>query len=79
MRARLCIVSPYRPDVFDEALHAIVNMGAAAQVEVFFDRRIGERRNPGRAASDDSCRADRRRLSIEDELRRDGFAIVWPE
>jgi len=79
MRARLCIVSPYRPDVFDEALHAVVDMGAAAQVNVFFDRRVGERRNPERAASDESRRADRRRLSIEDELRREGFAIVWPD
>ena len=79
MRAKLCIVSPYRPDVFAEALHAIVNMGAAAQLDVFFDRRIGERRNPERAASDESRRADRRRLSIDDELQREGFAIVWPD
>jgi hypothetical protein len=71
MAYRVCIVSAYRPDVFDEARHAL---SLGQNIEVIVDRRIGERRSAPRENS-----RDRRCRSIEDELRTEGYAIVEVE
>lgn len=71
MAHRICIVSAYRPDVFDDARHGL---SFGQNIEVIVDRRVGERR----MASRDTA-ADRRRRSIEDELRTHGYAIVEEE
>jgi hypothetical protein len=68
MAHRICIVSTYRPDLFDEARQAL---SLGQNIEVIMDRRIGERRASVRDTS-----GDRRRRSIEDELRTQGYAIV---
>ena len=67
MAHRICIVSPYRPDLYDEARRAL---SFGQNIEVIIDRRIGERRATARDT------ADRRRRSIEDELRTQGYVIV---
>jgi hypothetical protein len=69
MAHRICIVSAYRPDLFDEARHAL---SLGQNIEVIVDRRIGDRRTIARDASG----TDRRRRNIEDELRAEGYAIV---
>jgi len=69
MAHRICIVSAYRPDLLDEARHAL---SLGQNVEVVMDRRIGERRT----AAHDDAGTDRRRRNIEDELRAEGYAIV---
>ena len=68
MPRRICIVSAYRPDVYDDARHAL---SFGQNIEVIVDRRIGERR-----ASPRDSAAERRQRSIEDELRTHGYAIV---
>jgi hypothetical protein len=73
MPRRLYIVSVYRPDLLDEVIRAI---GVARDTEIFIDRRVGERREPVRAASEATRRADRRHLDIASTLRTDGFAVV---
>ena len=69
MAHRICIVSAYRPDLLDEARHAL---SLGQNIEVIVDRRIGERRTAAR----DTSGTDRRRRNIEDELRAEGYAIV---
>jgi hypothetical protein len=69
MAHRICIVSAYRPDVLDEARHAL---SLGQNIEVIVDRRIGDRRTVAR----DTAGTDRRRRSIADELRTEGYAIV---
>jgi len=76
MTPSLFIVSVYRPDLYDAALAAV---GLARDVEVVLDRRVGERRGPGRQTQDDSDLNDRRRLLIEEQLRVDGCALVSGE
>ena len=76
MTPSLFIVSVYRPDLYDAALAAV---GLARDVEVVLDRRVGERRGPGRQAQDDADLNDRRRLLIEEQLRLDGWALVSAE
>ena len=71
MAHRICIVSAYRPDVFDDARHGL---SFGQNIEVIVDRRIGERRSAPRGNS-----FDRRGRSIEDELRTEGYAIVEVE
>jgi hypothetical protein len=71
MAHRICIVSAYRPDLYDDARHGL---SFGQNIEVIVDRRLGERR----AAARDSA-GDRRRRSIEDELRTQGYAIVEEE
>ena len=71
MAYRVCIVSAYRPDVFDEDRHAL---SLGQNIDGIVDRRIGERRS---ALRENSC--DRRYRSIEDELRTEGYAIVEVE
>ncbi len=71
MAHRICIVSAYRPDVFDDARHGL---SFGQNIEVIVDRRIGERRAASRDTND-----DRRRRNIDDELRTQGFAIVEEE
>ena len=73
MKRTLCIISVYRPDLFDEAVQA---MGVSRSTEVVMDRRVGERRQPERAESEESRLRERRRLSVEQALREDGFAVV---
>ena len=68
MAHRICIISAYRPDLFDDARHGL---SFGQNIEVIMDRRIGERRTEARDAA-----GDRRRRSIEDELRTQGYAIV---
>jgi len=69
MPPRLCIVSVYRPDVFEEAVYAL---SLGQNIEVIVDRRIGDRPAPGR----DQSASERRRYDIEDELRTVGYAFV---
>ena len=76
MTPSLFIVSVYRPDLHDAALAAV---GLARDVEVVLDRRVGERRGPGRPAQDDAHLNDRRRLWIDEQLRTDGWALVSGE
>jgi hypothetical protein len=71
MAHRICIVSAYRPDVFDAARHGL---SFGQNIEVILDRRVGERRAAARDTN-----GDRRRRSIEDELRTQGYAIVEEE
>jgi hypothetical protein len=76
MTPSLFIVSVYRPDLYEAALAAV---GLARDVEVVLDRRVGERRGPGRQTQDDADLNDRRRLLIEEHLRVDGWALVSSE
>jgi hypothetical protein len=76
MTPSLFIVSVYRPDLYEAALAAV---GLARDVEVVLDRRVGERRGPGRQTQDDADLNDRRRLLIEEQLRVDGWALVSSE
>jgi len=69
MPPRLCIVSVYRPDVLEEAINAL---SLGQNIEVITDRRIGERRMPGRPESGN----ERRRYDIDEELRTEGYAFV---
>jgi len=72
MGHRICIVSAYRPDLYDDARHGL---SFGQNIEVIVDRRVGERRPPERIGDG----SDRRRRSIDDELRTEGFAIVVQE
>ena len=72
----LFIVSVYRPDLYEAALAAV---GAARDVEVVLDRRVGERRRPERPRQDDADGKDRRRLLLDEQLRLDGCALVSAE
>ena len=73
MNRTLYIFSVYRPDLLDEFVHA---MGVRRDTEVFLDRRVGERRHPERAESEDSRRLDRRVRNIDEAIRTQGFAVV---
>jgi hypothetical protein len=76
MKPSLFIVSVYRPDLYDAALEAV---GLARDVEVLFDRRVGERRRPGRPPAADGDLNERRRLRIGEQLRAEGWALVSAE
>jgi hypothetical protein len=76
MTPSLFVVSVYRPDLYKAALEAV---GLARDVEIVLDRRVGERRRPGREADGDAGLNERRRLQIEEQLRTDGWALVSPE
>jgi hypothetical protein len=76
MTPSLFIVSVYRPDLYAAALAAV---GLAEDVEVVLDRRVGERRAPGRPAQSDADLNDRRRLWIEEQLRTEGCVLVSAE
>jgi hypothetical protein len=73
MASTLCIVSVYRPHLM---VGAPESLGVTGDVKVIMDRRVGERRLPERAQSEESRRNDRRRRNIEEQLRTQGFAIV---
>jgi len=45
-------------------------------VRVVMDRRIGERRRPERAGSEESRLRERRAYRVDEQLRQQGFAIV---
>jgi hypothetical protein len=73
MTPSLFIVSVYRPDLYEAALAAI---GVARDVHVVLDRRVGERRGPGRRAQTGADLNDRRRLVIDEQLRAEGWALI---
>lgn len=76
MKPALFIVSVYRPDLYEAALGAV---GFAHDIEVVLDRRVGERRGPGRPAEDESNHDDRRRMAIDEQLRIEGWVLVVAE
>ena len=76
MAPALFIVSVYRPDLYEAALQAV---GFAQDVEVVLDRRVGDRRGPGRPADGSSKDNERRRMAIEERLRTEGWALVAAE
>lgn len=76
MTPALFIVSVYRPDLYEAALGAV---GAAQDIEVVLDRRVGERRGPGRPVDDNASENERRRMAIEEQLRTQGWALVSAE
>ncbi len=47
-----------------------------ANVQVIVDRRVGERRRPERAESEESRVRERRRYQVDEQLRTQGFALV---
>ncbi|PYQ00022.1 MAG: hypothetical protein DMF83_29200 [Acidobacteria bacterium] len=69
----LCIISAYRPDLVPRATRVF---GAIANVQVIVDRRVGERRRPERAESEESRVRERRRYQADEQLRTQGFALV---
>jgi hypothetical protein len=76
MTRSLFIVSVYRPDLYEAALQAV---GLAQDVEVVVDRRVGERRGPGRRADAVASDNDRRQMAIDEQLRTEGCVLVGPE
>jgi len=76
MTPSLFIVSVYRPDLYKAALEAV---GLARDVEVVLDRRVGERRRPGRELIESADINERRRLQIDEQLRADGWALVFAD
>jgi hypothetical protein len=76
MMPALFIVSVYRPDLYEAALGAV---GAAQDIEVVLDRRVGERRGPDRPPDVNAGENERRRLAIEEQLRTQGWALVAAE
>ena len=73
MTPSLFIVSVYRPDLYNAALEAV---GLARDVEVVLDRRVGDRRRPGRGLAERADINERRRVLIDEQLRKDGWALV---
>ena len=73
MNTLLCIISVYRPDLMAGACEAL---GVVGNVDVIMDRRVGERRAPERATLDESRLRDRRRRSLDEEFRTEGFVVV---
>jgi len=79
MASTLFIVAADRPDIYAQALRGVAQFGITGDVEVIHDRRIADRRRPGRLFEEASRRHDRRRIVIVDELRRQGWAVVTAE
>ena len=75
----LLIVATDRPDIYAQALRGGEAFGMTGDVEIVFDRRRGERRQPGRPFESASRRNDRRRIVIEPALRAKGWALVTAE
>jgi hypothetical protein len=73
MNTAWCIVSVYRPDMLAPARRALETH---PDIEVVVDRRVGERRRPERAESDETRARERRRLEIDPMLKTYGYAIV---
>ena len=73
MKPLMCIISVYRPDLMNQAVHAL---GALGNLRIFTDRRVGERRRPNGPQAGRSPANDRRRRNIDPQLRTDGFAVV---
>jgi hypothetical protein len=73
MTPSLFIVSVYRPDLYNAALEAA---GLAGDVEIVLDRRVGDRRRPGREPVESADINERRRLQIDEQLRADGWALI---
>ena len=72
MSKRLCIVRRDRPDLFEELREQFKD---TPDVEVMFDRRIGERRRKGSPpATDRRRRSDRRQY--HNELRLLGWMLT---
>ena len=79
MTSSLVIVAADRPHLYDQALGGLMSFGVIGDVEVIRDRRVGDRRRPGRLFSEASKRNDRRRIVIDDQLRGRGWALVTAE
>ena len=73
MASGLLIVSVYRPDLYEDALRSI---GAARDLFIVLDRRVGERRQHARTTEKVSLGVDRRRIDIADQLHTSGWAFV---
>jgi len=73
MATHLFIVAWDRPDLWDYWRRAFPGVKG---VQVILDRRRGERRRLLHPHEPARRREDRRRQSIDDELRNKGFAIV---
>jgi hypothetical protein len=76
MTHSLFIVSVYRPDLYNAAVEAV---GLARDLDVVLDRRVGDRRRPGRELTGNADINERRRLWIDEQLRTDGWALVSAE
>lgn len=72
----ILVVAAHRPDVYAEALRSVTPFGVTGGVEVISDRRLRDRRQPGRPFDDASKRNDRRRIRIDEQLRSRGWAVV---
>ncbi len=66
-------MSVYRPDMLAPAKRALQTH---PDIEVVVDRRVGERRRPERAGSEETQSRERRRLDIDSLLKTHGYAIV---
>ena len=76
MLTGLFIVAADRPDIYAQALREVGAFGITVDVEIVFDRRRGERRQPGRPFDSASRRNDRRRIVVEPELQAKGWAFI---
>ena len=83
MNQRLCIVHRDRRDLFEELCR---EFKSASDVEIFFDRRIGERRRTRAAVPDNRRRTERRHYHSDLRLlgwmltrRRDSAALPLTE
>ena len=79
MPSALVIIAADRPDIYAEAQRGTARFGITGEVEVIRDRRVGERRRPGRPFDEASRRNDRRQILVDDQLRRQGWAVVTAE
>jgi hypothetical protein len=74
MGRELFIVSRDRPDLYR---YLTQTFGGAENVEVIWDRRVGERRHRSESATPDRRRAERRtRPSLDDDIRKVGYAFL---
>jgi hypothetical protein len=77
VRQRLFIAASQRPDLY---AYARSQFGDAPHITVFFDRRGGERRRRGRAATLERRQGERRRRpDVDEHLARLGYAIAFLE
>ena len=76
MRPSLLIVSVYRPDLYEDAVRSI---GVARDVVGVRDGRFGARRCASRLMSVGGARSDRRRMTIDEQLRAEGCVLIRGE
>jgi len=73
MPVLLMIVARDRPMLFEKLLD---EFDGDASVSVVLDRRFGERRRQPLSVTAEQRRADRRRMRVDEDLRRLGWATV---